>query len=63
MPFDEGAAEIIATLLNIHRDKKKRSEPFTRADVLRGLRHPDDDEPDDPNDGFFNRMKVLAGNG
>lgn len=56
-PYSEGDAEIVATLYNIHRDQKKRSKPYTRADFLPGLAI-DDDE--DPGESLFNRLRPLA---
>lgn len=56
-PYDEGFADVIATLCNIHRDPKKHPKGFTRADFLPGWQ----EEPvEDGGANLFNMLRLLA---
>lgn len=61
-PMDDGAARVIVTLMNIYRDRKRRGEPFTLADVVPGYAP----QPEDVDSGaslFANLRKLQDTDG
>lgn len=60
-PYDDGFAELMSLMANIHRNEKKKQTPFTRSDFLPGHQVSSDEE--DAGESLFNRIRATQQHG